>query len=88
MAVPAVQEQINKLSEELRFLFDQRGVEAAVQASFGELGLTTVEDAAHWLDRVRGWEGNLRRDMREDSVAAPGGALSLSRPVLSLSVSS
>ena len=37
-----------------------------------ELGFTTVEDAARWLERVRTWEANLRGDMRRHSVAAPG----------------
>ena len=75
-----------KVSERVREA--EESAEACRRGEPHELGFTTVEDAVHWLDRVRGWEGNLRRDMREDSVAAPGGALSLSRPAVSLSVSS
>ncbi|CAK0894190.1 unnamed protein product, partial [Prorocentrum cordatum] len=50
----------------------RESVEACSRGEPHELGFTKVEDAKNWVDRVRLWEDNLRRDMREHSVVSPG----------------
>ena len=57
----------------------EESVEACSRGEMHELGFTNVEDAKYWLDRVRRWVENLRKDMWEHAVASPGGALSLSQ---------
>ena len=52
MAVIASTEGLNKLAEDLRFLFDQRQVDTEVQICFADLGLTTISLFALLVDDV------------------------------------
>ena len=52
MAPVASTEVLNKLAEDLRFLFDQRQVDTEVQICFADLGLTTINLFALWGDDV------------------------------------